>query len=297
MITQKIQMTTIVIAIGGALVAFVLALNAPEGFPKGIRFEVNEGESLHSISERLENEHLVTSALIFRGWISLLGQDKDIKLGIYEFKNTLPLGLVVAKIVKGPDEPLLSVTIPEGYSTEEVASSFEKAMPAFSAETFVMLVHTEHLDGYLFPSTYYPLPSHTEQDIANLMKETFDREYAKYFAKENLPKSLQTRQQVVSLAALLEGEANTEKDMRIVSGILQKRLERGMRLQVDVATSTYGKDGVPEQPVGNPGIVAIRAVFQPSESPYLYYLTGRDGKMYYAKTFEEHKRNIDRYLR
>lgn len=296
-LTEKFQAGTIALLLLGGALIFVLALNAPQDFPEGVRFQVNEGESLLSVSERLESENIITSALFFRGWISLIGQDKDIGLGVYEFPSRLPLGLVVAQFVKGPDEPLLSVTIPEGYTTKQIADAFKKAIPTLSTDVFGELVHRNALDGYLFPSTYYPLPSYTEQDIIDLMKRTFDREYGKRFGDTTFPKHVKTMQQVLSLAAILEGEANTDKDMKIVSGILQSRLEKGMRLQVDVAEVTYKESGIPVTPINNPGFVAIDAVFNPTYSPYLYYLTGNDGKMYYAKTFEEHKRNITKYLR
>jgi UPF0755 protein len=295
--TQKIQLTTIALLLIGGAVVFMLALDAPEAFPEGKKFTVSENESLHSVSERLESDGIITSALFFRGWVSVLGQDEKIGLGVYEFNSNVPLGVVVAKFVKGPDEPLLSVTIPEGYTTKEVADAFKKVLPAISLDVFGELVYQDKLDGYLFPSTYYPLPSFTESDIIARLKATFDKEYEKHFKGETFPKQVPSKQDVVSLAAILEGEANTPEDMKIVSGILQKRLEKGMRLQVDVAQITYRESGIPDQPINNPGIVALDAVFNPVSSSYLYYLTGKDGRMYYAKTFEDHKKNIERYLR
>lgn len=294
---QKTQIISITILLIVGLLALPLALHAPSDFPEGIKFEVKEGESLFSVSERLKEERLISSALLFRGWISILGKDRDIGLGVYEFNARIPLGGVIGKMLGGPDEPLLSVTIPEGYTTKEVADAFAKALPAFSKDTFGELVHKEGLDGYLFPSTYYPLPSYGEEDIIRVMKNTFEREYSKKFGSLPFPRHVPSRNDVVSLAAIIEGEAKTEEDMRLVSGILQKRLERGMRLQVDVAEVTYRESGIPDQPINNPGGVALNAVFYPKESPYLYYITGKDGKMYYAKTFEEHKKNISRYLR
>jgi UPF0755 protein len=295
--TQKIQLGSVLMLLIGGAVVFLLALNAPKDFPVGEKFEVKEGESLYSISTRLEEEHIITSSLFFRGWISVLGKDEDIGLGIYEFNSKRPLGLVVAKFIRGPDQPLLSVTIPEGYTTKEIADAFQKALPAISSSVFIEQVRAKKLDGYLFPSTYYPLPSSNEDDIIARMTATFEREYEKYFAAEKFPVYVPTKGAVISLASILEGEAKTEEDMKIVSGILQKRLSKGMRLQVDVALSTYKESGLPDTPISNPGRIAIDAVFHPKESSYLYYLTGKDGRMYYAKTFEEHKKNIQKYLR
>jgi UPF0755 protein len=271
--------------------------SAPRGFPSPARFEVQEGESVHAMSVHLEDYNIIGSALLFRTWVSLLGKDTRIGLGVYTFDRATSLPGVIAKLTSGPDEPLLSVTIPEGYSTKEIADAFAKALPSFSVDTFGEVVQKDGLDGYLFPSTYYPLPSSSEEDIARMMHETFEKEYSKEFASSAFPTYVPTQNDVISLASILEGEAKTPEDMKLVSGILQKRLEKGMRLQVDVAEVTYKETGIPDQPINNPGIVAINAVFHPSTSNYLYYLTGKDGRMYYATTFEQHKRNIVRYLK
>lgn len=294
--TQKIQLSTIGLILVGIAIISVLALNAPARFPGGASFSVGEGESIYSISKRLEGEHIITSALLFRGWVSLLGKDKDISLGEYTFESRVPLGVVIAKFIKGPDKPLLSVTIPEGHTTKEIMSAWQEVIPSLSSTLFLDLVRKDALDGYLFPSTYYPLPSYTEKDVVDLMHTTFEKEYTKHFSAIPFPKYVKTQRDVLSLAAILEGEAKSPEDMKMVSGILQKRLAEGMRLQVDVAPVTYQKSGLPATPINNPGIVAIDAVFDPTVSPYLYYLTGRNGTMHYAKTFEEHKKNIKKYL-
>lgn len=295
--TQKFQyITTGILVIAGILVG-TLSLSPPADFPAGNAFEVKEGETMHSISVRLKDEHIITSATLFRGWISLLGKDKKVGLGVYDFDIPVSLGAVVAKFVSGPDEPLLSVTIPEGYTSAEIAAAFKKAIPTLSVAVFLERVHADGLDGYLFPSTYYPLPSYTEKDIIAKLKATFDKEYENNFKDEELPKTIATMREALSLAAILEGEAKTPEDMKIVAGILEKRLANGMRLQVDVASSTYTTAGLPKTPINNPGIQAIDAVFNPTSSSYVYYLTGNDGTMHYSKTFEEHKKNIQKYLR
>lgn len=295
--SNKVRALLVVVIAFIGIALFTLMLRAPSPAPAVSRFQVAEGESLYSISSRLEKEGIIRSALLFRGWISLLKRDTKIGLGIYEFDSPLPLGGVVGKFVKGPDEPLLSVTIPEGSTTKEIADLIKKVIPNFSIDRFGELVFADKLDGYLFPSTYYPLPSYTEEDMIRVMNNTFEREYGKHFSEAEFPKPLSNRNDVISLAAILEGEANTPEDMKIVSGILQKRLQKGMRLQVDVSEVTYRRSGLPEQPVANPGLVSINAVFHPTDTPYLYYLTGKDGKMYYSKTFEEHKRNIQKHLK
>ncbi len=294
---QRIQIISIGTLLVVALFVTLFVTRAPREFPLGASFQVHEGESLGSIGERLEEEHVINSALVFKAWVSMLGKDKKIGLGTYHLDMKLSMAGIIAKLTRLPDEPLLSVTIPEGFTTEEIAAAFHQGIPAISEAHFVQVVRDEQLDGYLFPSTYYPLPSSDEETIIEKMKAQFDKEYALHFTHAPYPKYVPTQQAVVTLASILEGEAKTNEDMRIVSGILQKRLASGMRLQVDVAPDTYKQTGLPVIPIANPGLTAIEAVFYPITTHYTYYLTGKDGKMHYATTYEEHKKNIAKYLR
>ena len=67
-------------------------------------------------------------------------------------------------------------------------------------------------------------------------------------------------------------------------------------LAIDSPYNTYSHRGLPPTPISNPGLSSIDAVLNPAQTPFLYYLTADDGTFYYAKTFEEHKRNKQRYL-
>ncbi len=70
----------------------------------------------------------------------------------------------------------------------------------------------------------------------------------------------------------------------------------GDDLQMDSPYNTYRNKGLPPTPISNPGIESLLAAVQPTQTAYFYYLTGRDGEMHYAKTFEEHKKNRELYL-
>lgn len=293
----RFQLISIVLSFILVSVGVYIACKSPEEFPRDVRFEVQEGESLERVSSRLKEANLIKSSLLFRTWISVLGKDDKVSLGVYEFSEPVSLGGVVGKFSNGPDAPLISVTIPEGFSVSDTAQAFEKVLSNFSAQEFINEVNKRELEGYLFPSTYFPLPSDSERDIISRMNALFEREYAKFFNHLAYPATVTSKRAVISLAAILEGEAKTEEDMKIISGILQKRLSMGMRLQVDVVPDTYKQAGIPAVPINNPGHIAIDAVFNPIPSKYLYYITGRDGTMYYATTFQEHKRNIEKYLR
>ncbi len=277
---------------------FYFTRTAPRDFPVGKHFIVQEGESLRSISKRLEQEHYVYSALLFRAWISFLGNDRQVQLGEYVFNERHVLGFMVKRFVSvGPDIPLISVTVPEGSTTYEIAVLMRKVLPNFSIDIFGEKVFVKKADGKLFPSTYYLLPSATEDKIIDTMTKQFDKKYNEEFKDVEIEAPLKSKEDVIILASILEGEAKSRYDMQIVSGILQKRMNIGLPLQVDVAKETYKMKGLPSQPINNPGINALFAALSPISTPYLYYITGKDGTMHYAKTFDEHKKNIQKYLR
>ncbi len=270
----------------------------PTNFPTNTTFTVNENESLKSVSSRLEEGGYIKSALLFRGGISYLGKDRSIQLGGYTFDEPHSLLGVVKTFVQGsPDTPLLSTTIPEGSTSFEVASLVSKVLPTISTDIFGELITKYQADGKLFPSTYFLLPSYTGEDVVKLMVSTFSKKTESIINPSRIVEPLRDENDVIVLASILEGEAKTEEDMKIISGILLARMKIGMPLQVDVAMETYKTKGLPSAPINNPGLTAIRAVLEPTTTDYLFYITGNDGKMYYAKTFDEHKRNIQKYLR
>lgn len=106
-----------------------------------------------------------------------------------------------------------------------------------------------------------------------------------------------TIRNIVTVASYLEGEANNEKDMRMVSGVLWTRLKLNYPLQIDAATSTYKTKGLTKNPINNPGTVALMSAINPINTGNIYYITGNDGKMYYAKDYKTHLENINKYLR
>ena len=288
----------VIASLGGSFYLYNLVQAVPSDFPIGKNFTIGENETLKSVSLRLENDNYINSALLFRAFISSRGRDRHLKAGGYTFPASEALSGVVEKFATGhPDVPLLSVTVPEGSTVEEIAALVNKAVPTISVQSVLRLIEENNLSGKLFPSTYFLLPSSTAESIIKLMRNTFETKYKFFVDGLSLPSPLTSHNEVLSLAAILEGEAKGKEDMEIVAGILLARLQKGMLLQVDAAPDTYKIKGVPSVPINNPGEVAISAVFHASTSPYLFYITGKDGKMYYAKTFEEHKRNIAKYLR
>ncbi len=277
---------------------YTQALVVPYSFPVGRTFTIGENETLKSISTRLKQEGYIHSPLLFRAGVSFLGGDRTIQLGGYVFEKPLTLlGIIETFVQKRPTSPLISITVPEGSTSYEVATIVSKSIPKISSDIFGEFISKYMADGKLFPSTYFLLPSYTAEDIVKLMLSTFTKKTEKIILKEEITLPLKNENDVLSLASLLEGEAKSQVDMKIVSGILRTRLTQGMPLQVDVARETYTHKGLPFVPINNPGLIAIDAALHPTSSQYLYYITDTHGIMHYAKTFDEHKSNIKKYLK
>jgi len=207
------------------------------------------------------------------------------------------------------------ITLPEGDSGRQLAMIVDHQFP-FISET-AMLEKAKGYEGYLFPDTYF-FPINTTNDaILAKLRSTFDEKIASI--KSHLTASPHSLHDIVIMASLLERETKTPADRRIVAGILWRRIAIGMPLQVDAVFGyIYGKDtyaptlddlktpspyntylhgGLPPTPIDNPGLDALIAAADATTSPYLYYLTGSDGKMHYAKTFAEHQANREAYLK
>jgi len=198
----------------------------------------------------------------------------------------------------------LKITIPEGYNTRDIAGKF-KVFANFDKENFLKL--TPQNEGYLFPDTYFFTGRENEAEIIRIMRNNF----------QNKAGSVKT--EILIMASMLEREARTIKDKKIIAGILWKRLNNDMLLQVDATLNylnnktslemtkddlkfdspynTYLYKGLPPTPICNPGLESIEAASQPTETEYWYYLSDKKGNIHYAKTFEEHKANKMRYLR
>jgi len=173
----------------------------------------------------------------------------------------------------------LRITVPEGFSREDIAGKL-RAFKNFDRNNFLKIAP----EGYLFPDTYFLTGGEDEKEIISVMRKNFESKVGE-IDKENL-----------IMASILEKEVKTTEDKKIVSGILWKRLGADMPLQVDCAPDTYSCGGLPSAPICNPGLESINAAMNPVESPYWYYLSDKQGITHFAKTFEEHKNNIVKYL-
>ncbi|MEA2702054.1 MAG: hypothetical protein QOE22_763 [Candidatus Parcubacteria bacterium] len=287
----------------------------PRNFPAGHLIELPDDALVGDMGEILAERGAVRSAFAFRLYARLTFQDRSLASGLYVFDRPVGLMALTHRLANG--EHGISparVTFTEGMTISDMGRELKNAIPDFDTRTFLSLASTS--EGYLFPDTYFLLPDSTPDEVMARLGARFDEQMATI--QDAVAASGRNPNELVIMASILEREAKTPEDMRIVAGILWKRLDTGMPLQVDapfgymhdengyVPTArdlasdspynTYRNEGLPPGPIANPGLTALLAAATPEASDYLYYLTGRDGAMHYGRTFEDHKRNRALYL-
>lgn len=298
----------------GLIVWFFLFL-PPSGFPSGKVITIEEDIPLSVAAMQLEEQRVIASAVAFTAFMRLTGRDDDMQAGPYIFKDPIGLISVAHRLANGiSGAPVVRIRIEEGKTAREIGELLIEKIPDFDHATFDPKARA--LEGYLFPDTYLILPDETPDEILERFYGTFERKTAEI--EEEILAFDRPLRDVLTMASLLEREARTLSEKRQIAGILWNRIEIGMPLQVDAVfgyikdTQTYSPSfsdleidspyntylykGLPPGPIANPGLDSILAAVTPVETKNLYYLTGRDGVMRYARTFEEHKANRARYL-
>ena len=305
------------------LVLFLLAywcvtdLNRPtKRFPLNEPITIEEGTGVRAITEILKRERVVRSDTLLYFVLVLFYDSTSIKASTYVFDTPLTTMEVARRLTEGDfDTNLVRLTHIEGERVSVIAKRAAAILPGFDEEEFVALATP--YEGRLFPETYFVPVSYTEKDLLELMLATFDDVTAGLMI--GVASGTMSLDETLILASIIEREANSPASMKMVSGILQNRLARGMPLQADASIeyvldkplskltpedlelespyNTYKNVGLPPTPIGNPGLEAIKAVLEPTESDYYYYITDEAGEFYYAKTYAEHQLNIEKYLR
>lgn len=307
---------------GAALFVVIQYFNQPPiDFPVDQPVTIESGLSVREISSQLATAGVVRSEILLYYALVLLHDPTNIKASTYIFPEPLSTSDVATRLTEGDFEAeLIRFTHIEGERVSQLAQRAAQVLPAFDAASFT--ASATPLEGTLFPDTYFIPQTFTDEDLLTLLNETYDEQLTPL--QPQIEQHSLSEYELITLASIVEREANTPESMRLVAGILLNRLEADMPLQADASIeytldvplnelppgalatelrerespyNTYKNTGLPPTPIGNPGLEAITAVLEPTESDYWFYLTAPDGTFYYATTYEEHQQNVARYLR
>lgn len=278
-------------------------------------FEVKKGEGAERVAQNLESQKFIAHKNYFLFYLWQSGKSSKLQAGKYSLGASQSVKEIAEKIISGDAiKEEISITIPEGFRLKEIDDRL--------SENNIIKKGTlqNSLEGYLFPDTYNfsmeKLPLKTE-DVTKKFLDNFDKK-TNDLKEQAKSKNIDFRD-IVIMASILEKEVRTPEDMKTVSGLLWKRISIGMPLQVDATIAyitgkktgeitygdlkidspynTYTNKGLPPGPISNPGLVALEAALNPTQSDYLYYLSKPTGETVFSKTIEEHNRAKNLYLR
>ena len=312
-------------AAGAAVIANLLLPAGP--FPPRERrvILVQRGETLRGVARELERVGVLHGTLGFEVLARLMRLDHHIKAGQYSFRLGITVPALLHAFARGMSG-LNLITIPEGLTTSEISLllSNRLGVPIAAFDSLArdrkfldsLGVKAPSIEGYLAPETYEFLPGTSPEvafrTMANRQRDVLLREAA---GRDSLPLGMNLHK-VLTLASIVESEAQIKDERARIARVYLNRLERHMRLQADPTVgyslgigprsrlyirqlrfespfNTYLYEGLPPGPICNPGRAAIDAVLNPAAGVQdLYFVARGEGRHFFATTYEQHLKNI-----
>ncbi len=291
---------------------------------------LHSGYSTRRIAAELKKAGVIRSELAFRLW-HVSHRKPSLKAGEYLFEREATLPQVYDRIARG-DIYFHVVTIPEGYTMFDIAKAMEDAGLG-SAADFLHIAETQtqlisdlapqatSLEGYLFPNTYEFTRTQSLEEMAAAMVHQF-RQVAQQIGlgtglNSDVPSDVH---QVVTMASIVEKETAAPEERPRVASVYYNRLAQKMALDADPSViyaellagtyqgslhhadlavnspyNTYRFPGLPPGPIGNPGRSALEAALHPDSTHFLYFVSDDNGRHRFARSLEEHNRNVAAY--
>lgn len=294
---------------------YIPTIAPPGNFPSGAYLLVKSGDTLRAVSHDFESRSVVRSSALFEAAARLLGDDRLVRAGTYHFPAPQNLVTVAIRVMSGDfGTTPVRVTVPEGATVQDVSKLLLEKLPEFDRQKFLALARGK--EGYIFPDTYFFIPGESIEAILSVFANGFHVHRQKI--QKEIAAFKKPLEEVVTMASLLEKEAADTQNRRIIAGILWRRVELGMPLQVDAVFpyiigknsfqltlkdlqtdnpyNTYKYKGLPPGPIANPGLDSLTAAVTPVKTDYLYYLSDRQGNFHFAATYAEHLANKRKYL-
>jgi len=294
-------------------------------------FIIQRGDNFLEVANNLKSRGYIRSKIVFIYELIKDNKKSEIKAGKYNLEKEMNNQEIINIITKGFSSLSKIIIIP-GTTIQDIANTLNK-QTSISQEDFFKLALSNNkeiteefsflqdkpievgYEGYFFPDTYQIDFYQTKEDFIKIVFSNFDKRLNEDLRK-NIEKNNRSIFETVIIASMIEKEVIVYEDKQMVSGILWKRLDSGVPLQVDSALlyflssdnpsvddrnieswyNTYKYKGLPLTPICNPGIESIKAAIYPQNSDYWYYLNTRDGKTIFSKTLGEQLINKAKYL-
>ncbi|MDQ0205448.1 endolytic transglycosylase MltG [Alkalicoccobacillus murimartini] len=305
-----------------------------------VEITVPIGSSPSTIGDILEDADLISNGTIFRFYVRYLNES-NFQAGDYTLSTEMSMDEMIAALKDGRvmQEPVFSFTIPEGFWLEDIVTmiseeteySEEEIMDKMQDEEYIASLMEQFpmlgnqvlnneirypLEGYLFPAKYEFTDENTSiETIIETMLARTESILDQY--TEQIGNSNYTLHELMTLASIIEREAQTSEDRYLISGVLYNRLDDNMRLQVDPTVAyaagshlymtsledlevdspynTYMYEGIPIGPIASPGEDSIKAALEPRVTDYIFFYARVTGEVIYNSSYEDHQEVVEQY--
>ena len=278
------------------------------------------------VAQALHKAGVATPTRLLFEWFRWSGKARDIKAGSYELAPGITPTQLIDVLVQGK-QALRKVTLIEGWTFKQVRQALARAPdlePVTSGWTDSRIMAAlgrkgQHPEGRFFPDTYV-FPKHTDDlDVLRQAAKLMDTELAKAWAKRNPLTPVNTPDELLILASIVEKETNHDPDRPLVAGVFANRLAIGMRLQTDPTViyglgdafdgnlrrihlrtdtpyNSYTRAGLPPTPIAMPGAASLAAAVVPAQTKAFYFVAKGNGQSAFSNNLAEHNRAVQRYI-
>ncbi|MGI8847898.1 MAG: endolytic transglycosylase MltG [Candidatus Dormibacteria bacterium] len=287
---------------------------------------VTAGEGLDAVSSDLSAKGLLRSKFWFTLFARFKGLGDHLQPGMFKLDSGMGASAIIAKLEGPADVPPRRLLLAEGLTADQMASKVDAAQLGVTREQYLQALQRDHfnapflsmrpagvtsLEGFLFPDSYTVPMGATAHDIVQMQLDDFSQRVLPALSPSNPYGSL-------VIASILEREAKFADDRPLVAAVINNRLARGMRLQVD-ATVVYGLNkvgeamsvsdrqvdtaynsylhaGLPPTPISNPGLANVQPAVAPARTDDLFYVSDTCGHNHYARTGADFEALKQKYL-
>ena len=288
---------------------------------------IEPGTSAKAIAQAVADAGADTSPSLLYAWFRLSGQSRQMRAGSYEIPPGTTPQRLLSMLVRG-EESLRTVTIVEGWNWRQVRQALAKAenlrpdSRALSDEVLMAQLGRPGVapEGRFYPDTYAYAKGTSDLAVLQRAMKAMDKQLQQAWEARQAGVSLQSPEQALILASIVEKETGQAQDRAQISGVFNNRLRIGMRLQTDPTViyglgeafdgnlrrvhlttdtpwNTYTRAGLPPTPIAMPGKAALLAAVQPAQTSALYFVAKGDGSSHFSATLDEHNRAVNRYQR
>ncbi len=305
---------TISALVGGVGLGLIyVRLTGPGPLAQGTTLAIPRGAGSEAIAQQLSQAGIVADRTLFSLAARIAARQEPLKAGEYRFSARIS-SIDAIRLLQSGKTVIRRLTVAEGLTTRQIVRQL------LATEGLDGSIDPIPAEGSLLPETYHFSYGDQRQAIVERMQRAMRDALAALWADRSVGPVIKTPEQAVVLASVVEKETGIPTERPRIAAVFLNRLAAGMRLQSDPTVvyvvggglplgraltradlqmpspyNTYLTDGLPPTPIANPGRAALSAVMRPASSEEFYFVADGTGGHVFARTLEEHNRNVQRW--